>query len=67
MKGAANVSLSVKKIKKVKVPILPLEEQKQLVSELIKIQDSIDSLNSEINKLEDMKREKLLRFKESVE
>jgi type I restriction enzyme M protein len=67
MKGAANVSLSVKKIKNVKIPILPLEEQKRLVNRLTKVQYSIDSLKSDIYKLEEEKLEELLRFKDSIE
>jgi len=48
MKGMANVSLPMKEIAKIEVPIPPLDEQKNFVEEYKLLEDSNSDLNNEI-------------------
>lgn len=54
MKGMANVSLPMKEIAKIEVPIPPLDEQKNFVEEYKLLEDSNSDLNNEIEKQLDL-------------
>jgi type I restriction enzyme S subunit len=71
MRGGANVSLTINSLKKVKIPVPPLEEQERIVS----ILDKFETLTNDISKglpaeIEarqqqyEYYRDKLLTFKE---
>jgi type I restriction enzyme S subunit len=73
MRGGANVSLNIESLKKVKIPILPIEEQLRIVA----ILDRFDALVNDISqgipaeiearrKQYEYYRDKLLTFKEVV-
>lgn len=66
MKGAANVSLSVAKLKNVKIPRLSLEQQNKLVKDIKETQNGIDSLRSKLKQLELKKEIEIKYFKEST-
>ncbi len=66
MKGAANVSLSVKKIQDVKIPLIPIEKQRLLVKKLIDTQEAIDLSKRKIKELEEIKTQDLSLFVSSV-
>lgn len=55
MKGSANVSLSLDKIGKVKVPIPCIDVQKELINDLVDNENKINELKREIIKREDYK------------
>jgi type I restriction-modification system DNA methylase subunit len=63
MKGAANVSLGLKKIGKVRIPLPPLSKQFDLVAELAKIESEIQETQVRIDGLRAMKLDALVRFK----
>lgn len=50
MKGAANVSLPMKEIASVEIPIPPLEEQQNLIDLIFRIEDEYGELLSETNR-----------------
>ncbi len=66
MKGAANVSLSIKKIQSIKVPLINIEEQKRLINRLIEIQNSINGHKTQIRDLEILKDEELKIFERAI-
>ena len=49
MRGAANVSLSVKDIKNVEIPLPPINIQNSIIDRFEKIDQDIDQINIEIN------------------
>ncbi|ACD95135.1 restriction endonuclease subunit S [Trichlorobacter lovleyi] len=49
MKGAANVSLSMKEIASVKIPVPPLDEQQSLIDLIFRIEDEHQELLTETN------------------
>ena len=55
MRGAANVSLSVAKIKSVSVPLPPLDHQLELVSELAETDDGIRALQQDLSALREQR------------
>lgn len=66
MKGAANVSLSVRKLQGIKIPVLSIDMQNDLIKNLSKIQDSINSYKLQVKKLEEAKESELVDFKSRV-
>jgi hypothetical protein len=50
MKGAANVSLSLGKIGSVRIPVPPIKEQNELLSDLFFLDSKIDETRAELNK-----------------
>ncbi len=54
MKGAANVSLSMKEITSVEIPVPPLDEQQNLIDLIFRIEDEHRELLSETNRQRDL-------------
>ncbi len=54
MKGAANVSLPMKEIASVKIPVPPLEEQQNIIDLIFRIEDEHRELLSETNRQGDL-------------
>lgn len=54
MKGAANVSLPMKEIASVEIPVPPLEEQQNLIDLIFRIEDEHGELLSETNRQGDL-------------
>lgn len=54
MKGAANVSLSMKEIATVEIPVPPLDEQQSLINLIFRIEDEHQELLTETNRQGDL-------------
>jgi type I restriction enzyme S subunit len=68
MKGAANVSLSMKDIASVEIPVPPLDEQQSLINLIFRIEDEHRELLTEINHQEALlKQLRQAVIQESVE
>lgn len=66
MKGAANVSLSIKKLQNIRIPILTTKQQQKLITKIIRIQNSINISKTKINAFENKRDKELDNFRKNL-
>lgn len=66
MKGSANVSLSISKIKDVPVPLIPIIEQSSYIDDIKKIDEKINSLKNDVVVLEEQYANSLTKFRNKL-